>query len=165
MKPKSGARRALLVAGILLWGITSVGGAEQKAKPAAGKDSAGGWQLWKSETTKKVYRVRIDQDHFVAEWANVPPQAEKQGAYIHSECRRVGNKWVGTTRALLPCALPGGEKKTRACELTFRIEVDAISPTRIEGAGDSLRNFDCSKCQVLETGWAKFTWVPVGKGK
>ena len=162
---KSGARRALLICTILLWGITSVGGAEQKTKPATRKDSAGGWQMWKSETTKKVYRVKIDQDHFVAELANVPAEAKKQGAYIRSECRRAGNKWVGTTRALLPCALPGAEKKTRTCELTLRIEVDSISPARIEGAGDSLHNFDCSKCQVLETGWAKFTWVPEGKAK
>ncbi len=165
MKLKSGARRALLVCAILLWGIVLPAGAEQKTKSAAKPDSTAGWQMWKSETTKKVYRVKIDQDHFVAEWVNVPPEAKKQGAYIHSECRRAGNKWVGTTRALLPCALPGAEKKTRTCELTLRIEVDSISATRIEGAGDSLHNFDCSKCQVLETGWAKFTWVPAGKAK
>ncbi len=165
MKPRSRARRVLLVCTLLLWGITSVAGAERNTKPAPGKDSASGWEMWKSETTKKLYRVKIEQDHFVAEWANIPPEAKKQGAYLRSECRRAGTKWVGTTRAMLPCALPGPEKKTRTCELTFRIEIDAISPTRIEGAGDTLHNFDCSKCQVLQTGWAKFVWVPEGKAK
>ncbi len=165
MSLTSRARSGFLICTLLLGSIGFAAGAAQKTKPAAPNDPASGWQMWKSETTRKLYRVKIEQDHFVAEWANVPPAAKKQGAYLRSECRRAGAKWVGTTRAMLACALPGAEKKTHTCELTFRIEIDSISPTRIEGAGDTLHNFDCSKCQVLETGWAKFVWVPEGKAK
>jgi hypothetical protein len=155
----SSARSALLVCALAV----GLAGAAQKPKSTAVHKSnapASGWQRWKSKTTGKIYRVKIAADHFEAEWVNIPPAARKQGAYIRSECRRAGTKWIGTTRAFLPCALPGPKKETRTCAMTFRFEVDSISPTRIQGAGETLKDFDCGKCQVLQTGWGKFVWVP-----
>jgi hypothetical protein len=38
-----------------------------------------------------------------------------------------------------------------------------MSAERITGRGESLREFDCQNCQVHQTGWADFVWVPKGK--
>jgi hypothetical protein len=115
-------------------------------------------KIWKSTTTGKEYRVQIDGDRFTAEWSNIPPEAAKQGAYIRSECRRSGSRWVGTSRILLPCSLSGG--KTKMCPMLLRFEVDFISSDRITGGGEILREFDCGSCEVQKTGWGPFSWVP-----
>lgn len=115
-------------------------------------------QLWKSASSGKEYRVKVESDRFTAEWSNIPPQAAKQGAYIRSECRRTGSRWIGTSRILLGCALPDG--KTKMCPMLLRFEVDFISPDRITGGGEILRDFDCGTCEVRKTGWGPFTWTP-----
>ena len=115
-------------------------------------------QIWKSESTGKEYRVKVEGDRFTAEWTNVPPPAAKQGAYIRSECRRSGSRWIGTSRILLGCSLPEG--KTKMCPMLLRFEVDSISPERITGGGEILRDFDCASCEVRKTGWGPFSWTP-----
>ncbi len=125
-------------------------------KPAA--KSAASPQIWRSASTGREYRVKIDGDRLSAEWANIPAPAAKQGAYIRSECRRSGTRWIGTSRILLPCALPSG--KTRMCPMVLRFEVDFISPDRITGGAEILREFDCGSCEVRKTGWGPFTWIP-----
>jgi hypothetical protein len=128
------------------------------AAPSPGK-------IWKSETTGKEYRVRIEKDRFYAEWV-APPDAAKQGAYIRSECRRTGTKWIGTSQVFVLCPKPGdvNGKSTNGCSLTFRFEVDSITPERITGSGETIREIDCAKCEVRQTGWGNFVWVPKGKG-
>ncbi len=113
--------------------------------------------LWKSASTGKEYRVKVEGDRFTAEWTNIPPAAAKQGAYIRSECRHTGSRWIGTSRILLPCPLPDG--KTKMCPMVLRFEVDFISPDRITGGGEILRDFDCSSCEVRKTGWGPFSWA------
>ena len=115
-------------------------------------------QVWKSASTGKEYRVKVEGDRFSAEWSNIPPLAAKQGAYIRSECRRTGSRWIGTSRILLGCALPDG--KTKMCPMLLRFEVDFVSPDRITGGGEILRDFDCGTCAVRQTGWGPFTWTP-----
>lgn len=120
--------------------------------------------IWKSETTQKEYRVRIEKGRFYAEWVNIPPDSAKQGVYIRSECRRVGTKWIGTSRVFLLCPeSQANGNPTKGCAWTFRFEVDEISPNRISGRSESLRDFDCQKCEVRQTGWGNFVWVPKGK--
>lgn len=120
--------------------------------------------IWKSETTQKEYRVRIEKNRFYAEWVNIPADSAKQGVYIRSECSRVGAKCVGTSRVFLLCPESQASRNpTKGCAWTFRFEVDEISPNRISGRSESLRNFDCQKCEVRQTGWANFVWVPKGK--
>ena len=134
---------------------------QTSSKPAGAKSAAKATalpQIWKSATTGREYRVKVDGDRFTAEWSNVPPQAAKQGAYIRSECRRSGSRWIGTSRILLPCPLPDG--KTRMCPMMLRFEVDFISSDRITGGGEILREFDCSSCEVRKTGWGPFSWTP-----
>jgi hypothetical protein len=139
---------------------------QSAAKPAGTKPAAKAAalpQLWKSASTGKEYRVKVEGDRFTAEWSNIPPQAAKQGAYIRSECRRSGSRWIGTSRILLPCALPDG--KTKMCPMILRFEVDFISPDRITGGGEILRDFDCGSCEVRKTGWGPFSWAPKSSDK
>lgn len=119
-------------------------------------------EIWRSETTGKEYRVRIDKDLFYAEWVNIPPDAAQRGQYIRTECRRAGSKWVGTSSLFMPCSVGTGAKEQieNMCHLTVRIEIDSITPSRITGHGESLRDFDCRSCKILQTGWAAFVWVP-----
>ena len=138
----------------------------QKSKPPAPAKPTRGeaerWQIWKSTTSGREYRVRVDKDRFLADWANIPPEAAKHGAYIHTECRRAGAKWIGTSRVFLPCAKAGKAegKTTNVCHITLRFEVDSITPQKITGGGDILRDFDCEKCEVRRTDWGSFVWVP-----
>ena len=133
-------------------GATKPGGAKTPAKAGALPE------VWKSQSTGKEYRVKVEGDRFTAEWSNIPPQAAKQGAYIRSECHRSGTRWIGTSRILLACPLPDG--KMKMCPMILRFEVDFISPDRITGGGEILRDFDCGSCAVRKTGWGPFTWAP-----
>jgi hypothetical protein len=46
------------------------------------------------------------------------------------------------------------------CHLTIRFEVDSITPEKITFHSEAMRNFDPTKCQLLQTAWEEFTWVP-----
>ncbi len=145
----------LFSAGLVLW--------TQQPKPLGPAMSGQALPaLWRSETTGKEYRVRLSKDRFYAEWVNIPPESAKYGAFIRSECHRVGSKWVGTTSVRLPCTVGDGAKEhvANTCRLQLRFEIDSIAPDRITGHGDTLRRFDCQSCRVDETGWAEFVWTP-----
>jgi hypothetical protein len=118
--------------------------------------------IWKSETTGKEYRVRIDGDHLYADWVNLPPAAAQRGAYIHTVCQRVGSKWTGTSSIFMPCTVGQGKSEHIAdtCHLILKIEIGSVTKDRITGRGQSLKKFDCQSCKVIEAGWANFEWVP-----
>lgn len=162
LRVKAYWRAGILVCGILATASLQLPSENQDAPKPTGTKSvtkaAALPRIWKSATTGKEYRVKIDGDRFTAEWSNLPPQAAKQGAYIRSDCRRSGTRWIGTSRILLPCGLPDG--KTKMCPMMLRFEVDHVSPERITGGGEILRDFDCGSCQVRRTGWGPFTWTP-----
>ena len=162
MRVKPFWRVIILVCGILATGSLQLSSKAQTApKPEGTKSAAKATarpQIWKSATTGKEYRVQIEGDHLTAVWSNIPPEAAQQGAYIRSDCRRSGTKWVGTSRILLPCPLPDG--KTKMCPLLLRFEVDFTSSDRITGGGEILRDFDCGSCEVRKTGWGPFSWAP-----
>jgi hypothetical protein len=162
LSPKTFWQAGILVCGILATASSQLSVENQNAaKPADTKAAAKAIslpQIWKSATTGKEYRVKIDGDRLTANWLNPPPQAAKQGAYIRSDCRRSGTRWIGTSRVLLPCGLPDG--KTKMCPMMLRFEVDYISPERITGGGETLKDFDCGSCEVRRTGWGPFTWAP-----
>ncbi len=118
--------------------------------------------IWVSETTKNEYRVRQDAGHITAEWTNMSGAFLAHGAYIRTECKRQGTKWVGQSHSHLPCAeanLPEGQY-SNWCDLVTKIEFDEVTPNRITGHADGLKRFDCKKCQILETVWKPFVWVP-----
>jgi hypothetical protein len=152
----------ILVCGIFVTTSLQLSSENQSAPNSVGTKSAAKTtalpQIWKSATTGKEYRVQIEGDRLTAEWSNIPPEAAKQGAYIRSECRRSGTKWVGTSRILLGCPLPDG--KTKMCPILLRFEVDFVSSDRITGGAEILRDFDCGSCEVRKTGWGPFSWSP-----
>jgi hypothetical protein len=106
--------------------------------------------------------VEVTNDLFRAEWVNIPPTAAKQGAYIHTECRRSGSKYVGSSRVNLLFAIPGAPtgKDTKLCPLTVRFEVDSITPQKITFHSEAMHSFDVAKCQLLKTAWEEFNWIP-----
>ncbi len=119
-------------------------------------------KIWYSLSSQKDFRVEVTKDLFRADWVNIPPAAAKQGAYIHTECRQAGTKWVGTSRVYQPVAISkdSAVKETKMCHLTVRFEVDSITPQKITFHSEAMRNFDSAKCQLLQTAWVEFTWVP-----
>ena len=119
-------------------------------------------KVWHSESTKHDFRVEVTKDLFRAVWVNVPPTAAKQGASIHTECRRAGDKWVGSSHVNMLFAVPGAPagKDIKLCSLTVRFEVDSISAEKITGHSEALHSFDVNTCRVQETKWADFTWIP-----
>lgn len=166
MKVARWVRKAFLASVVAALIVTAVSLGDQKTDPPAARVLAASVEklprIWVSQTTKHEFRVTVDKDLFRAEWINVPPAAAKQGAYIRSECRRSGSKWIGTSSIYQPFAVPGQPpgKDLTTCHLTLRFEVDSISPQKITGRGETLKGFDVGKCQVLQTGWGNFVWVP-----
>jgi hypothetical protein len=135
------------------------------AKSATAASQPAGGQLpkiWHSESTHLDFRVEVTNDLFRAEWVNIPATAARQGAYIRTECRRAGAKWVGESNINRLFAIPGAPagKDTKVCHLTVRFEVDSISPEKITMHSEALRDFDVNACQVRQTSWVAFTWVP-----
>lgn len=120
--------------------------------------------VWRSLTTGKQYFVRRDKSHFYAQWVNLPPVASQHGAYIHTVCERVRSRWVGTSDIYMPCAVGEGknEKIANTCHLALKIEINSVSNHRITGRAQTLKKFNCGACNVVETGWKDFEWVPAG---
>jgi hypothetical protein len=118
-------------------------------------------KVWHSTATNHDFRVELKQDLFVADWANVPPTAAKRGEAIHTECRRAGEKWVGSSHIHMLFEIPGSPaKETKLCTINVRFEVDSISPEKISGHSEALHAFDVNSCQIQQTSWGSFTWVP-----
>ncbi len=175
MKRILNLRRIVMAFGIMFIGLAGhptvprLGGLRVTAQEAklpvhskTAKAPSGTSSIWKSQTTGKEYRVRVENERFSAEWVNIPHDLVLHGAYIRTECRHSGSKWIGTSRSYLPCALGQGAKERIAnwCRLLTRFEVESISRDSIKGRGESLKRFDCEHCKVLETVWGNFTWVP-----
>ena len=119
-------------------------------------------KLWHSEVTQHDFRVEVTNNLFRADWVDIPAVAAKQGAQIHTECRRAGSKWVGTSSIKMLFGIPGSPagKDIKLCPLTVRFEVDSVSPEKITGHSEALHSFDVNACRVQETRWGAFTWIP-----
>jgi hypothetical protein len=143
--------------------ITAFAPADQKPAPDS-KPAATGQlpKIWHIDASHKDFRVEVANDLFRADWVNVPADAAKQGAYIHTECRKAGTRWVGTSSVYQAVAISKDPaiKTTKMCHLTIRFEVDSITPEKITFHSEAMRNFDPTKCQLLQTAWEEFTWVP-----
>ena len=153
-----------LLAGALC-GITLSRGAQptvHSSLPAGSSIPA----MWKSETTRNEYRIHVSASSFTAVWTNVPKTMQHQGAYIRTECRRIGSKWIGTTRSYLPFSCGSGgaghPPAVHWCHILTRTEISSIAPGRIEGRGEALKSFDCDHCRILQKEWKPFTWGPAG---
>jgi hypothetical protein len=137
--------------------------ADQKSASAKSPAAIGKLpKLWRSDATKHDFRVEVTGDLFRAEWVNIPAAVAKQGAYIRTECRRTGAKWVGSSKINMAFAIPGAPtgKDTKMCSLTVRFEVDSISAEKITGHSEAIKAFDVNACRAEQMKWAEFSWVP-----
>ena len=146
----------LLVSGAFAAGQAKPGGkAGQFPPPPAAA------RVWRSQTTGKEYRVWIENERVHAEWVNIPPEIARRGAYIRTECRHVGESWIGTSQSYLPCdTTENGKRVSNWCRVVTKTEFDHIGANRMTGRSEGLRRFDCAGCRVLETVWKDFEWVP-----
>ena len=118
--------------------------------------------VWVSQTTGKEYRVRLAGNQLYAEWVTPPAELLQRGAYIRTECRLVGRKWIGTSHSYLPCTTGQGASEHIAnwCHLVTKIEIDFLGSARISGRAEGFKRFDCQSCKILETVWKDFVWAP-----
>lgn len=162
--------RSTIVAASLLVAVLSglltarVPGAQAPATGSSGQAAVA--RVWKSQTTGHEYRVSIQGDVLRAEWVNLPADLIRQGAYVRTECRRAGNRWIGTTRSRqpLPCTevtTPEGRHPTAWCSLVTRTEIDSIAPDRISGRAQAAVRLDCQACKLLDAEWKDFVWTPI----
>jgi len=133
-----------------------VAGKDSASTPAQTKD------LWISETTGKEYHVTVDGDTFRAVWVNISPELSAHGTFIRTECKKEGTKWVGKSTSYLPCSASSAanSKIDNWCHLETAIEILSITPDRITGNGESVKQFDCMKCKIIEQGSKDFFWTP-----
>ena len=119
-------------------------------------------RIWHSEASHKDFRVEVKDEVFRADWINIPAAAARQGASMQIECRRSGTKWIGSATVYQGVAIPGASagNDVKMCHFTVRFEVDSITPQRITFHTEAMRNFDSAKCQLLQTAWKEFAWVP-----
>ena len=155
----------ILLATLLAAGAWACSGAASRKPPqaSAGAGKAGQLpDLWRSLTTGKEYFVRMDKNHFYAQWVNLPAVSKQHGAYIHTACELKGSKWDGTSDIYMPCVVGNGkdDKVANTCHLNLKIEINSISENRITGRGQTLKKFNCGACKVVEAGWANFEWAP-----
>ena len=120
-------------------------------------------RIWKSLTTGNEYWVWTENERMFAQWVNITPEWAERGAYIHTECRKVGARWIGNSRLYLPfpCEKTQNGRKTRAwCRLVTKIEFDRIEANRLAGRTEGFKEFDCERCRIVEVVWKDFEWVP-----
>jgi hypothetical protein len=156
----------ILVCGIAGAGFTGCSRQPEQPKPAAetisATPSAQFKDIWVSETTGKVYRATLVGDVFRAECVNLSPDLTAHGAFIRTECKRQGTKWVGASTSYLPWKVGTGAKTEGVnwCHLETTFEIDSIAPDRITGKGESVKKIDIKNCKILESGTAGFFWSP-----
>lgn len=158
---KSGMLMILMIALFPQVGITAARSASASHNGAASRNTPFP-PLWVSQTTHAVYRLRIEGGVLRAEQANTPPDAAKQGAYVHTEARKTGSKWVGTSQvyAKITTEKGSGPQQSNWCHLSAHIEFLTLTPERITGRSEAPERMDIAKCQVLKETWKDFIWVP-----
>jgi hypothetical protein len=129
-------------------------------------------KVWTSMTTGRDYKLRIDGDYLYTEWVNLPSQLETTAAFMRSELKRDGDKWVGKGRSNLPYGFTSsyadfwttgqriGTENVNWCTVEVEFEIDKISETRIEGRALRAKSFDAKKCKPGKLEWQPFTWIP-----
>jgi hypothetical protein len=138
-------------------GSLALAQAKKSSQPASSQAS-----IWVSQTTHHVYRVERKGAAISAQWADVPPEDARHGAYVRTEFHRAGDKWIGITRSLLPCAsgTSGSKPTVHWCRFVTHTEILTISPNRITGRAQAPLRGDCEQCKLLQTRWDNFVWSP-----
>ena len=128
-------------------------------------------KVWTSVTSGRDYKLRIDGDYIYTEWINLPPQLQTTAAFMRSELKKVGDKWVGKSRSYLPYEYKSayfdfwkngqtvGTENVNWCRLEYDFEIDTLTDSRIEGRGMGFTSFDAKKCKPGKMELKMFTWI------
>jgi len=118
-------------------------------------------KVWTSLTTGRDFKVRIEEDYIYTEWINLPPQLQTTSAFMRSELKKDGDRWVGKVRSLLPYEYKTwGVESVKWCTVEVQFEIDKLTEIRIEGRGMRAKSFDAKKCNTGQLEWQSFTWIP-----
>ena len=143
-----------------------------KATLKTGPAGLGAESVWTSLTSGRDYKLRRDEDHIYIEWVNLPPELQATAAFIRSEMKKVGDRWVGTSRSSLPYGYQSsymdfwktgqqmGTENVKWCTSEQQFEILKIEETRIEGRAMHAKSFDVKKCKPGNLEWQPFTWIP-----
>jgi phage terminase large subunit-like protein len=122
-----------------------------------------GESIWTSTTDGRDYKVRINGDSIHAEWVNLPQALKKSSAFLRSELKKNGDKWIGQTTAYMPFDYQHDATKTIWCRVQADIEINTVSASRIEGQSQLPTSFSAKKCQPENAEWKPFAWIPKSK--
>jgi hypothetical protein len=137
--------------------------------PTAGLSNG---KIWTSVTSGRDFKLRVDGDHIYTEWINLPLQLQTTTAFMRSELKKVGDKWVGKSRSNMPYEYKSkyfdfwkngqtvGTVNVNWCQLEFDFEIDTLTDTRIDGRGMGFTTIDAKKCKPGKMEWKTFTWIP-----
>ncbi len=126
--------------------------------PSTGSKSE---NVWTSMTNGRDYKVRFDGDYIYTEWVNLPPELRTTTAFVRSELKKDGDRWVGKLRSLLPYNYKTwAVESVNWCTVEVQFEIDNITETRIEGRAMRANSFDAKKCKPGKMEWKTFTWIP-----
>lgn len=130
-------------------------GTIHKDSTVTGTSSDG--KVWSSLASGRDYKLRMDGEFIYAEWVNIPPALASTAAFMRSELKKNGDKWVGKVRSNLPYNYYANIKW---CRIEADIEIDKISDTRIEGRAMNFKSINVRKCQPEKATWETFAWIP-----
>jgi hypothetical protein len=114
-------------------------------KPSVVSAAGRSERVWTSLKSGRDYKVRIDGDYIYTEWVNLPPVLQPTAAFMRSELKKDGEKWIGKVRLNLPYAYKSsytdfwrtgqqmGTENVNWCRAESEFEIDRISDSRIEG--------------------------------
>lgn len=131
-------------------GIAPLGGLAGQSPTAIGG-------LWTSMTTGNDLKIRVDGDYIYVDRTNWPAQLRDTEAFVRSELKKSGDRWVGKTRMRTPCNYDG---RLRWCNFELDIEITSLTDSRIEGRAQADVSFDCGTCQIKKLEWKPFVWIP-----
>ncbi len=128
--------------------------------------------VWTSLLSGRDYKLRIDGDYLYTEWVNLPTQLQTTAAFMRSELKKDGDKWVGQSRSYLPYGFKSsyadfwttgqriGTENVKWCTFEVLFEIDKITETRIEGRSFGPATVEAKKCKPGKKEWHSFVWIP-----
>lgn len=114
-------------------------------------------RIWTSMTSGRDYRVRIDGDYIYAQWVNMPTALQSTTAFVRSQVKKSGDKWVGKSVAYLPFK---DGRSVKWCRFEDDFEIDSVSESRIEGRSKKWSSVNVKKCEPENMVSDSFVWIP-----
>jgi S1-C subfamily serine protease len=114
-------------------------------------------KVWTSMTSGHDYKIRMDGDYIYAQVTNLPASLQSTPAFVRSELKKTGDKWVGKNISYMPFSTRTGQKW---CRIETEIEIDKLSDSRIEGKAMAWQSTNVKKCEPEHVELRQFVWIP-----